>query len=231
MNYEDEYIKYKTKYLKLQNTYNRASGNSSGEKKSNIIIHISGPSGAGKTTIGNKLKKFFGSKIVVKDMDNLRSKFINKTYGKKFEWNMFESDRYQKFIDKFLHKQSKPVVIVGLNHMFWHDEELYYDLHSKYNFYIKIDDMVVVQQKCIRFITRELQRIIKNKNVISDITHDNNKFVKLVSENIERECGMNETIKINKMWNTDYKNQGYKFMTRENIFNTCVNILTHVLHT
>lgn len=45
-----------------------------------LIIHISGASGSGKTTLGNKLKEHFKSKIVVKDLDNLRDEHINKTY-------------------------------------------------------------------------------------------------------------------------------------------------------
>jgi hypothetical protein len=195
-----------------------------------IIIHVSGPSGSGKTYLGNKLKDKFGSKIVVKDIDNLRSDFINKTYGNKFSWNNFDSKKYQKFIDNFINKQTKPLILVGLNHMFWHNKDLYYNLHSNYNFYIKIDDMLVVKQKCIRFITDELQDIIKNDKVINDITKNNKNFVKLVSENIERECGTQETLKINKMWNKDYKSQGYKFMSREDIYKEIVGILKKQFH-
>lgn len=46
-----------------------------------MIIHISGPSGSGKTFLGNKLKENFGSKIVVKDLDDLRYEFIINKYG------------------------------------------------------------------------------------------------------------------------------------------------------
>ena len=43
------------------------------------IIHVSGPSGSGKTCLGNKLKEYFKSKIIVKDIDDLRRDFIKKT--------------------------------------------------------------------------------------------------------------------------------------------------------
>ena len=233
MDYKDKYIKYKTKYMELKNITEEnqfgGSKNSIINETSKLIIHISGPSGSGKTTLGNKLKEKYKDKIIVKDIDNLRQEFITKIYGKKFMWNIFDSKKYQKFIDNFINNQTKPIILVGLNHMFWHNKDLYYDLHSKYNFYIKIDDMTVVKQKCIRFITDELQDIIKNKNVINDITQNNKRFVKLISENIERECGTDETKKINNMWNKDYKKQGYIFATRENIFNNVVKILNKIL--
>lgn len=219
MDCKEKYEKYKKKYLQLKNECIKQIGGA------HLIIHISGPSGSGKSTLGIKLKNKFGDKIIVKDLDHLRKEFINKTYKNNFSWKLFESDKYQKFIDKFISKQVKPLVLVGLNHMFWHNKDLYYNLHSDYNYYIQIDDMLVVKQKCIRFITGELQNIISNNNVINDITKNNKKFVKLVSENIERECGKKETLKINKMWNKDYKKQGYIFLTREKIYDSVSKIL------
>ena len=58
-----------------------------------MIIHISGPSGAGKTTLGNKLKEKYGNKIIVKDMDDLRQDFIKTRYkniniwAERFKWD------------------------------------------------------------------------------------------------------------------------------------------------
>jgi len=192
-----------------------------------LIIHISGASGSGKTTIGNKLKELFKSKIIVKDLDDLRSEFEKKykvvNYLKDFDSNM-----YQSFLDTYIFSQKKPLVLVGLNHMFWHNKKLYYNVHSQYNYYIDIDDMLIVKQKCIRFLTDELPDMItKDKTIICDITEDNKKFVKLIKENIERECGTKETLKINKMWEKDYHKQGYKFMSRENIYKSVVKILNN----
>jgi len=48
-----------------------------------LIIHISSESGFGKTTLGNKLKEYFKSKIVAKDLDILIVKFIKEFYGNK----------------------------------------------------------------------------------------------------------------------------------------------------
>jgi uridine kinase len=45
-----------------------------------IIIHISGASGSGKTTLGKKLKIYFQSSVIVKDLDELRDEFIKVFY-------------------------------------------------------------------------------------------------------------------------------------------------------
>lgn len=199
----------------------------------NLIIHISGASGSGKTTLGNKLKEHFKSKIIVKDLDDLRVEFIKLKYDNKFKWENFDSNMYQSFLDKYILSQKKPLVLVGLNHMYWHNKKLYYNVHSQYNYYIEIDDMLVVKQKCIRFLTDELKDTITknmvttNKINIHDIIEDNEKFVRLIKENIERRCGTKETLKINKMWNKDYEKQDYKFMSRENIYKSIVKILNN----
>ena len=93
-----------------------------------------------------------------------------------------------------------------------------------------IDDILIVKQKCIRFLTEELPDMVtKNKIIIRDITEDNEKFVRLIKENIERECGTKETLKINKMWKKDYEKQDYRFMSRENIYKSVVKILNNKL--
>lgn len=94
MDYKDKYIKYKTKYLKLKDM---DVNNLIGGSKDNLIIHVSGPSGSGKTTLGNKLKEKFKSKIIVKDLDDLRAEFIDSYYSKKFNWENFDSTAYQAF--------------------------------------------------------------------------------------------------------------------------------------
>lgn len=227
----DKFVKYKLINVKSDNIINNFDDNMIGGRNENLIIHISGPSGAGKTTIGNILKEKFKNKIIVKDIDELRSEFIDNEYGKNFNWKNFDSTKYQLFIDEFIYKQKKPIIFVGLNHMPWHNKKLYYNVHSQHNFYIKIDDMIVVKQKCLRFINDELQDIITNKKVIEDITKNNKKFVKLINESINRECGITFTKKLNQMWNKDYKKQGYKFMSRENIIKHTSNIIENFKQT
>ena len=63
-----------------------------------LIIHISWASGSDKTTLGNKLKEHFKSKIIVKDLDDLRGEFEKKykvvNYLKDFDSNMYQSFLY-----------------------------------------------------------------------------------------------------------------------------------------
>lgn len=220
MDYKDKYNKYKTKYLELKN---KMIG---GEPK--LIIHISGPSGSGKTTLGVKLKDEFGSKIVVKDIDDLRYDFIKEFYGMFKKWNKIDSIAYQKFIDDYIYKINKPLIFVGLNHMPWWHPNLYYDMHSKYNFYINIPDNTVIRQKCIRFL-QDLQNIKNDKIAMDDLINDNKKFIKITTNNIKEECGDKKIIKYNKKWNIDYKKQGYKIMSRDNIYKNVVKILKNQL--
>ncbi len=215
MDYKDKYIKYKTKYLKLRNV--QIAGNNN-----RLIIHISGPSGAGKTTLGNKLKDKFADKIIVKDTDELRDEFIKAYYGNK-QWKIIDKEAYQKYIDEYVNNnQNKPLVFVGLNNIPWFHKNHYYNMHSKYNYYIEIDDMTIVKQKCMRF----LEQIATDEIAINDLINDNKRFLKFTKMAIERECGLKETMRMNKKWSKDYKKQGYKFMSRENIFGDVSKIIT-----
>ena len=189
-----------------------------------LIIHISGASGSGKTTLGNKLKEYFKSKIIVKDLDILRDEFIKEFYGNK-KWTYINENKYQSYIDSYINKQKKPIIFVGLNDntVYGKNKNLYYNVHSQYNYYIEIDDMIIVKQKCIRLLND-----IQNDNVaMEDLVNNNEVFVKMFSNAIKRECSAKQTIKQNNKWKKDYEKQGYKFMSRENIYKSVVKILNN----
>lgn len=194
-----------------------------------IIIHISGASGAGKTTLGNKLKAKFGAKIIVKDLDDLRAEFEKLNYDPSWDYTKLEHTKLERYIDDFILKQRKPLILVGLNNMFWWHKNLYYNTHVTHKYYIQIDNMRVVKQKCLQWITKDLQDLIKNKDVLSDITENNPKFVRLIKNLVERECGIKKTLKINEMWDKAYAKQGYSIMPRDDIFKQVCNILTQNL--
>jgi len=189
-----------------------------------LIIHISGPSGSGKTTLGNKLKKQFGNKIVVKDLDDLRDEFIKFFYGNE-KWTYIDVNEYQLYIDSYVNKQKKPIIFVGLNDniVYGKNKNLYYNVHSQHNYYIEIDDMIIVKQKCIRL----LNDIQTDKMAMEDLVKNNEKFVKKFTEAIKRECSAKQTIKQNNKWKKDYEKQDYNFMSRENIYKSVVKILNN----
>jgi uridine kinase len=190
----------------------------------NLIIHISGASGSGKTTLGNKLKENFKSKIVVKDLDDLRDEFIKEFYGNK-KWTYIDENEYQLYINDYVNKQKKPIIFVGLNDntIYGKNKNLYYNVHSQHNYYIEIDDMIIVKQKCIRL----LNDIQTDKMAMEDLVKNNEKFVKKFTEAIKIECSATQTIKQNNKWKKDYEKQGYKFMSRENIYKSVVKILNN----
>lgn len=189
-----------------------------------IVIHISGASGSGKTTLGNKLKEQYKSKIIVKDLDNLRDEFIKEFYDNK-NWTYIDEIAYQSYIDNYINKQKKTIIFVGLNDnaIYGKNKNLYYNVHSQHNYYIDIDDMIIVKQKCIRL----LNEIQNDKMAMKDLVEDNEKFVKKFTEAIKIRCSAKLTIKQNNKWKKDYEKQNYKFMSRENIYKSVVKILNN----
>jgi len=209
---------YLKKYLELKEQIG-------GDNKS-LIIHISGPSGAGKTTLGKKLKKEFNDKIVVEDIDDLRQKFIRSRYEPKEKFKIIDKDGYQLFIDNFIKKNNnKPIVFVGLNHMPWWHKHHYYNTHSMYNFFINLDDKVILKQKCLR----SFKDIVNDKHAMNDLINDNEQFLKIFTREIKRNCSLKEIKKMNDVWRRDYKSQGYTFLSREEIFNKVSKILKKIM--
>lgn len=190
------------------------------------IVHISGASGSGKTFLGNRLKEQYRNKIIVQDLDDLRDKFIKNFYGTK-KWTYINEKEYQNYINAFIDKQNKPIVFVGLNdnNVYGKNKNMYYNLQSQYNYYIEIDDMIIVQQKCLRL----LDDIQNDEMAMKDLIQNNELFVKMFSQAVKRECSAKETIKMNNKWKKEYEKQGYKFMSRENIFKHVNKVLAKIV--
>ena len=201
-------------------------------KNNNLIIHISGCSGAGKTTLGEKLLEKFSDKIIVKDLDNLRSEFLKEEYKdkkmneiKKEIWN---EGKYQQWIDNYIDKnKDKPIVLVGLNNIPWVNKFSYYNMHSKHNFYINLDFDTIFKQRCSRFMDNIF---VKNREkVLDNIIKNKNKEIKNIQDMFYNNCNYDEILEINKQFNKDYKEQKYKFMSREDIYEKVSKILNKAI--
>lgn len=162
-----------------------------------IIIHISGASGSGKTFLGDRIKEKLKNNCIIKDLDDLRDEFINKFYGNK-KWTYIDEYEYQRYINDYINKQKKPIVFVGLNDntIYGKNKKLYYNLHSQYNYYIEIDDMTIVKQKCLRL----LNSIQNDKFAMNDLIKNNEMFVKNFSQAVKKECNAKETLGIKTLF-------------------------------
>jgi hypothetical protein len=105
----------------------------------------------------------------------------------------------------------------------WWHQNLYYDMHSQYNFYINANDRVVLKQKCQRFF----EDITKDPVAMKDLIHSNRKFLKLVKKAIEVECNQKLLSEHMAKWSRDYKAMGYEFDTANKIYNKVCSILRH----
>ena len=126
-------------------------------------------------------------------------------------------------------EQKKPIIFVGLNdnnnpkveRFIQNKIKKYYDLHSQFNYYIDIDDMIILKQKCLR----TLDAILNDKMAMDDLVNNNKRFLEMIVKEIKKDCSAKETIKMNNKWKKDYEKQGYKLMSRENIFKNVSKIL------
>ena len=187
-----------------------------------MIIHISGPSGSGKSYLGSRLKDIYKNIITVCDIDNLRQAFIKWFYvGKPFK--KIDAVAYQKYIDTYVSRhRDKPLVFVGLNVMpWWHD--IYYDLHADYKFYIKIDYKKVLLQR----YGRAMQELLDDDKSLHTnmLVKDNPKFLKNVAGWFAHELSLKKLAEESDKFATNYKAQKYTFASADLIFNTVCKLL------
>jgi len=87
MNYYEKYLKYKLKYKSLKKI-NQTGG------KNNIIYHIIGASGAGKTFLGQKLSKL--KNTIVVDLDDIEDKYKINFYENEKNYSKIKNLRKYK---------------------------------------------------------------------------------------------------------------------------------------
>ena len=81
--------------------------------------------------------------------------------------------------------------------------------------------MIILKQKCLR----TLDAIRNDKMAMDDLVNNNERFLEMILKEIKKDCSAKETIKMNNKWKKNYEKQGYKLMTRENIFKNVSKIL------
>ena len=85
--------------------------------------------------------------------------------------------------------------------------------------------MVILKQKCLRL----LNDIQNDEMALNDLVKNNERFVEKFTKAIKIECSAKQTIKQNNKWRKDYDKQGYKFISRDNIYKSVVKILNNKL--
>lgn len=191
-----------------------------------MIIHISGPSGSGKTTLGKAIKQKLKSRVLVKDLDDLRDEFKLKKYANELKsgknWSLDEN-KYQQYIYDFIKRNSRRnIVFVGLNDNPLGKKKIFYDLCAEYKFYIELEPEYILKQKCIRL----LNEIQNDKMAMEDLVNNNKIFVKRFQWEIKHECDKDALIKDKKNIERHYTRMDYKFMRRNDIFTKVIKLLS-----
>ena len=235
MDYKKIYIKYKTDYLKLKNkkAINQIGGGNTLELRSfvsradnrdslyssplsarNLIIHISGPQGSGKTTLGNKIKETYNDMIYLKDLDDLYDEFNNQD----------KINDYQEFINIFIRNNSdKPLIITGLSAEkcigdMDENDNTFYKINTNYKYLIKIDEDIILKQRFLR----QVSKLNDRKEIFFNAwLKDNNK----IQNKIFRYVDLVKWKSNNIICNTIHKKNKYKLMNIDDIYKKVCDLI------
>jgi len=190
-----------------------------------ILAHIAGPTGSGKTTLGKKIKKKFPD-IIVQDLDDIYQNLpllYPKEYKKVQDNKIKRKKFYQKYIkrgyNKFLKKfKNSNIIFVGTNATSIKDDfsdQVYYDIDSKYKYFIDIDQDIILRRRFNRHIKFMLDNL--------DIYY--NKAIKKGKLIIDIELWKK---KINASYlDNYYKNKKYKFLSNDLIFKDIIKLISY----
>lgn len=224
----------------------------------NTIIHIAGASGSGKTTLGNKLKKNFDNKIVVEDIDDLWLSFSDYSIKNKVSYTQYFdtfAKSFQQYIDQFIDEhKSKIIIFVGINVFiqeendryplnfdensdknadFWEPQllpqNIYFNLHANYLFYIDIPIDKLLKQKFVRMI-KGLCDETQIDNMFNNLLKDQKKEQTILFEILEFITNLSQSKEQTLKWDKYYKDKGYTLMSADNIYTKCIEIINpHII--
>lgn len=168
-----------------------------------ILAHITGPTGSGKTTIGEILQiKYPHLKII--ELDNVYRQVLKKYNLEKDELNNIK----KKILLELQKLTNNNIVITGNNVISSKkdfSDAIYYKINAKYKYFIHINKNKILKRRFkrhIEFISKNLDKYY-------------NKGIKKGSLIIDFELWKK---KINAPYKTKfYKNYNYKFMNNKDI--------------
>lgn len=189
-----------------------------------IIIHIAGAVGSGKSFLGTELKTKYADRIIVKEFESIQAEFLLEFYADK-KITHINHEEFQSYITNYIKRADKILIIVGANYsLHKKGAKFYYNIHSQYNYYIDIDDMILVTNTCLQFI-KDLQQ---DASHLSSLTENNEAFVKTVTEQLKQNCRAKDIIKNNNKLKQDYKTRNYKLMPRQDIYREITDMLDNL---
>lgn len=194
--------------------------------RNTVIIHICGAHGSGQSFMAEKLKekKFIKKYVIVKELDELKREFINAKKPNLNNPNQLEI-LFQNYIDDYIDSVTRPIIFIGLNNKksSSYSSKDYYNLHSKCNYFIDIDDRTLLKQKCFKMLTE----VPDDKKMANDLMNNNSVFIKKMNKQVEDFCKMSGTIQDNSKLKLYYKSKGYQFKERNEIVKSISAIFKH----
>ena len=200
--------------------------------KQPTIIHISGPSTSGKTTLGNKLKETFGSKITIIDLD-----VLFKEYVKKNKIENLNINTYEKYLSDYIKHQNsnKILILIGLNiNMLNYRKGIsndYYKIipNPIYKFYINLPIKILLNFKYERFWSYFCINVLQKDKpkIFKDLIKNQTTTINELNDIVKEELDFKRTIIDTKMWDNYYRNADYKFYNRDKIFNIVSKIINN----
>ena len=221
MDYKDKYIKYKTKYLELKNI---DVNNQYGGGK-NIIIHVSGFPGSGKTTLGEKIQQKFKN-IIVYDTDGFiqhhtkeGKQLLELETNKKFKeykilWKNTMKNKINEFISNY---QNKIILFVGSLDNFAPPNTIY-NIKADYKFLLDIPLDELMKRYYLRIYLME-QKLTKKQS---------EDYWNKLSKGIYHINGSDNIIKDNIKYNKWHKDNNYIILNDRQIINKIKNIIDNL---
>ena len=121
-----------------------------------MIIHVAGPTGSGKTTIGMYIIEKYPN-ILVKDLDDIHKDLpiLFKNEFKKLEKDFFYEKYFPIGIKNYINKnENRTILFVGFNGTTRNNEIKYVDIPGKHKFYIDVPEEEILKRRFYRQIDR-----------------------------------------------------------------------------